>query len=505
MNNPQSAIRNPQLPLPSPRPDRLFWRYALAAFLVSLVLYAPALNAFFIVDDLSTLAHVAPQTGHSWWSVLTPESNGFLRVTREASARVLLALCGMRPLPFHLLGLAVHSLVAALAGLLALRLPGGRPAAGWLAALLMAAHIGAWSSATMLGNFCDAYLALGLLGGLLAWLAWLEHGRRRDLALALAGFIFAAISKETAMVAPALVTLLTLAANDCGLQIADCGLNSENAGNSSVPRSRRIWMMMGALWLAAGAFAAWVVWSQAHHATSYLGIGALSHSPKNFARQFADFAASTLVPFLHLLAWPAALPALANGALWAIRALVLAGLGVVAVRFFIRPRGRWTAFLILAAAVPLLPPSLLTAKPNARFVYAALPFVCAALARALAEWRGARRAALAAVGTLWLTFAAGFYASPTLRDYRRDCRQVGAFVEQTRQAAPGWERGATIAIFNHPHPAPPEWRWVYGQLIYNLFIPEARATLALDAITPQTRRAYRFENGKLVELPLAPR
>lgn len=501
MLNPQAAIRNPSCPLPSPGASSLLWRWWLAAFLVSLLLYAPALNAFFIVDDLSTLAHVAPQAGHSWWSVLTPETNGSLRMTREISIRTLIALFGLRPLPFHLLGLALHSLVAALAGLLALRLPGGRPATGWLAALLLAAHIGACSSAMMLGNFCDVYLALGLLAGLLGWRAWLADGRSRSLALALGGFAFAALSKETAMVVPAMVLPLTLAAGFDFRRAWRPG--AWDASQPSVPPARRIWLVQGGLWLAAAAFAAKVAWCQTHNTISYVGLGTYSHSPVNFLRQLADYSTSTLVPYLHLLEWPVPLPPLSNGVLWAVRALVLAVLGLMGLRFLRRPRGQWTACLLLAAVMPLLPVSTLAGKPQGRYIYAALSLVCIALARPLAAWRGWRRAALGtALGVLWLAFVAGFYVSPTLRDYRQSCRQVAAFVDASRRAAPAWGRGATIAIFNHPHPSPAGWQWVYGQLLFNLFLPEARATLALDAITSQTSHAYRFENGGLVELPL---
>lgn len=65
--------------------------------------------------------------------------------------------------------------------------------------------------------------------------------------------------------------------------------------------------------------------------------------------------------------------------------------------------------------------------------------------------------------------------------------------------APGWVKGSQIAIFDHPHPGEPPWRWAYCQQIFNLFIPKAEARIILDATTPETAYSYRFAAGRLEE------
>jgi hypothetical protein len=69
-----------------------------------------------------------------------------------------------------------------------------------------------------------------------------------------------------------------------------------------------------------------------------------------------------------------------------------------------------------------------------------------------------------------------------------------------KRLAPGWAPHSRIAIYNHPHPGSPPWRWSYCQQLFNIFIPEAHATVALDTITSDTAYVYRFEKNRLIEV-----
>jgi hypothetical protein len=466
-------------------PWRLGAYWFAAAFLLSLILYALELRCFFISDELSLLASVAPQTGKNWVNCLTPCSNGFLRAPTFLMARGLIDLFGFSPLPFHLACLLIHALAATLTGCLAWRLLGESPRTGWIAVLLFATHLGAYPSAMMLANSCDSMLTVGILGGILAWERWTANGGRAWLAACAACFAFAIVAKESAIIFPALLFLLTLV-------------------YGHAPRRR--WIALAGFGLAAALYAGVIYTRQSHTPISYLATGTLSFSPKNYCRQLADFSISTIVPFLHVAALPLGgrlnIP---HAVLWGLRLLTLTGLVALAVQFLRSPRGRLNHGLALSAAAGLLMPSLYAGKPDARFIYLALPFVCILLASLFIHSRRAVRAALSCgVIILWGLFTLSFFTSETLTSYRSNARDVGRFTHEVIRLAPDWKPGSTIAIFNHPYPNPSEWRWVYCQLIFNIFIPQARATLALDAITPETARAYRFNGRELILVPLRP-
>jgi peptidoglycan/LPS O-acetylase OafA/YrhL len=210
------------------------------------------------------------------------------------------------------------------------------------------------------------------------------------------------------------------------------------------------------------------------------------------------------MPYLYVIEPPGGQPSLPNAFYWSLRLPLLAGMAALAWSFARRPTGRWTAALALMAAVGLLPACIFTGPPTPRFIYTALPFVCLIWARGLTEWRGGPRRALSvAAAVVWIGFVIGFYASPTLQLYRVSAARLGRFTAEVERLAPDWPRGAEIAIFDHPVPRG-DWQWVYAQLVFDVFIPEAGARLVLDYTTSRTQRAYRFTDEGLVEMPRNP-
>lgn len=473
---------------PWQRPASLFALWLAAALAFSLLLYAPTLDAFFASDEIPSLASAAPQLGKTWLDCLGQLHNGFYRITMLGTTHLLTAIFGYSPLAFHLTSVLFHALACAVAGLVALRFY-GRAWAGWLATLLAAAHVGGYAVGLMISNISDAHLALGLLGGLLGWDHWLVERRRGGLAVAALGFALCLVAKETCLIYPAALLLWGLARG--GVQ----GL------------TRRDRAILAAFFAVALAYAAWGYHTQVSKADSYVSIGLLSPSPRNYLRQWADYLNSAFLPYLNVLAAPGDMLRLPHAVYWALRLAMLATLGTAAWRFFARgPRGRWPSCLLLLAALSLALPSLLAGPPQARYIYLPLQFTTLLLVGALVRLHGRRRAALAGVmALLWAWMIAGFYLSPTIRGYLTMAERVERFVGETRRLAPTWPTGAQIAIYDHPERTHEGFRWVYSQLLFNVFIPEARATVQLDQVTSQTSRAYRFDGQRLVELPQEPK
>ena len=105
-------------------------------------------------------------------------------------------------------------------------------------------------------------------------------------------------------------------------------------------------------------------------------------------------------------------------------------------------------------------------------------------------------------------FALGAFLASTDRagidDETGVAAEVEQFVKEVKQLAPSWEPDSLVSILDHPHPGSAPWRWVYCQLLFNIFAPEAQARLALDVIVPETKYAYRFDGYSLREIPIVP-
>ncbi len=506
-----------------------------ASLTISLILYWPSLNSFFLGDDISNIANVAPQLAKGWLDAFRPISNGFFRPAILLTTRALVVACGLRPIFFHLACLILHSLVCVLTGFLARCVWKESFLAAWLAVGLMASHLGAYGVATRICNIGEPLLAIGFISGLLAWDQWLERGEKKWLTATAFGFAFALASKETGIMFPALMTLWVLfsrrdapagrlhAEDERQPETPHRGVSTGENRKDDVRLARRIILVFG---VADLVYAGWFVGRQSQTGASYSAGDMVSASPKNFIRQLADYSSSAFLPYLHVIEPPGGSWGLSHSAYWGIRLVVLIFLLFVGVRFALNSAEGRMSFLILASLVPLLPACVLTGSPQVRFLYPALPFLCALLGglteprpsgnaqRATflssdapsrsrlgwSDWTALQKLAALGIALLWISFAVSLYLSPTLIRYRQTARDVERFTAAVQQIAPTWEPGSTVAIFNHPHPGEGEARWIYSQLLFDLFIPEAKAKLVLDAETPQTRYSYRFDVRELTTL-----
>jgi Flp pilus assembly protein TadD len=140
-------------------------------------------------------------------------------------------LFGEEPRPWHAVNLVLHLGVA----LLALRLFTALGLGTWAAAgaaLLWAVHPTRAETVAWVADRKDLLLAVFSLGSLLAWVGWLEEGRRRNAWLALVLFTLALLSKGTAVTLP-IVLLLTSWRRGTG----NAGTNSllRKPGNALIP------------------------------------------------------------------------------------------------------------------------------------------------------------------------------------------------------------------------------------------------------------------------------
>ncbi|MCE5230544.1 glycosyltransferase family 39 protein [bacterium] len=456
-------------------PERLFRLSPLLSYAVMVVLFWPNLRAFFVFDDIATLAMAAPQAGVRWIDIITPQGNGFWRPAYLVLTRIITAWFGLSPLAFHLTALVPPAVAAWLTGLVARRL---FPESRWaplIAATLMTFHIITWFAGITLANACDSLLTVALLGGVLCWERWLKTDRFGWGLGVLLFWFFAAASKETGVIFPVILTLWTW------------GLDRG---------SRRAWRILVLLWIASFIHGAAISYLQHNYTASYTTAGAFSLSPKNFGRQLTDYYDALFIPYLHVIDWPFVSFTIPNWFYWILRFITAGALCAFALVFLTSRRPRRIVMLLVIAIVPLVLPSLMTGKPAGRFLYPALPFAVLAVVGILIRWRPARTVLI-----LWVFFALSFYVSYDINTRRIVAEAMGRFTTALEAEAKNWPPRSTVAFLYHPHPGDPLWRGIYVQLHANVFIPWAHAKIVLR-VTPDTKFVYQFRDPRLVRLPL---
>ncbi|MEN6627775.1 MAG: hypothetical protein ABFD69_16230 [Candidatus Sumerlaeia bacterium] len=459
-----------------------------ASYAVMVALFWPDLASFFVGDDIASLAMAAPQAGGGGLGMFAPQGNGFWRPAYLLLERLVTTFFGLSPLAFHLAALVPPALAAVLTGALARRVwPRSRWAAP-LACMLLTAHIVTWFVGITISNSCDSLLAVGLLAGLLCWDEWLASQKFRWAAGAALAWVLAVMAKETGVIFPVLLTLWTI------------GLDRG---------SRRPWRALACFWGASFIHGGAIAFLQIHTASSYTTGGAFTPSPKNFLRQLTDYYDSLFIPYLHLIDWPLISVALPSAAYWALRLTTAIALVAIVWRF-VKTRGpRPMLTLLVMAAVPLLLASLMRDKPQGRFAYPSMPFIVLALVGVLVNSRF-RRPVAAVIAMLWMAFIASFFVSRDIASRRELTAPIGRFTAAIEAESAHWKPGATVAIYDHPHPGGEPWRRIYAQLHADVFLHGKRAKIVLDQTPAGTDYAYRFEDPKLVRIewparPPAPR
>lgn len=456
-----------------------------ASFILSVLLYWPVLTAFFIFDDLPHLSRCSPGLGHTLLDCWKPWGNGFWRPLNGLAFYTTEWAFGRTPLAFHLLCLAIHAAVSTLTFLVGRRLLGFDAPRGALAALLVTIHFGATGACIQLSNTCDSLLALFTLVTLLSWEGWLGTGGAWALArLVLAG-VFCFLSKESAVALPLVLGLWSW-------------------GRPQTPG--RTWAGLAGFLATSVIAAGIVIGVQLHGKGSYGADGRVSFSPVALGEKLADYTSALLVPYLQVGAWPWFEWHMGGAAQVAIR-LAMLGAIAIAVVCFLRNRRHSSAGMLLMAVVMLLPSVPVQDPVQARYLYPAIPFLCLGLVFALRTtdppppW--ARRTAsilVAALATMW---GLGFPGSPLLRNHAGIALRVQDVVTMAEWEAPHWREGEVVTLLNHPHPGPAGGRWVYCQLLFDVFVPEPHVWVSLDHFVPgRTRHAYDCGGGMMRPVPI---
>lgn len=182
--------------------------------LVTAVTYLGTIRFDFVYDDfpqivnnpfLKAWRHVPQYFVNSVWKQIAPTSPGnYYRPLFLLLLRTNYALFAGRPLGWHLMAIGLHVLVTWLTYLVVRKMTGQFTTA-WLAALIFGVHpmhheVVAWVSGTT-----ESLFAVLFLLAFLAYLRSLEGSKTLWITLSCALYALALLSKETAIVFPALV------------------------------------------------------------------------------------------------------------------------------------------------------------------------------------------------------------------------------------------------------------------------------------------------------------
>jgi len=225
-----------------PLSARAYLALALACLALVFAVYSPSLKFQFVLDDHAFTSHPKIQeSGHIWdyftssvWAQFSGGPASFYRPVFLLWVRINFLLSGLSPWGWHLLSIAKHLLAAALLALLAWKLL--RNAIAALAAATLFALHPAQTESVSWGTVPDPLMAAGVLAALLCYLQYLDRGsasgpikpparakksrktssagaaerRGKWLAAAVGAYFLALLTKETAIIFPAVIFALNL-------------------------------------------------------------------------------------------------------------------------------------------------------------------------------------------------------------------------------------------------------------------------------------------------------
>ncbi len=313
------------------RAGRLWtWPAAVFGALIVVVIYAPALSSYFVLDDFGLLAY-SRMLGDPLPIFVHDHFPGslFFRPLTMAFWWLTVALFGTASVPQYVCNLALHLAVASALGALAFELTRARTAAVF-AALLFALHPIGIGTALWLSDRFDLLATLFSLLAVLAASRYRDGGRTWHLIATLLLALAAFLSKETGLVVVAPIAILWLWPRD-----GDRGLWTR-------PRIALI-----ALVLLAISWLAWRGWLMRGPGSTLL----LRDAPlvEIIAMGFLRW----LQGYARLLAfWPRL--SMVERLSYGIGVLVLLGLALGGVRLAWRRRSDRTAIAALLAMVGLL-------------------------------------------------------------------------------------------------------------------------------------------------------
>jgi hypothetical protein len=166
--------------------------------LIGVVAYLPAIDNDFISDDFALLLFVEDLEQHPW--AIWDSVSEFFRLVSYVYFWVTFKLFGLRPEPYYLASIALHTAASLLVFAL-VRAVTGRPLPAWVAAIFFVAYARHEEAVMWISANNETILTLNCLVFLLVWELHLSGKRPRLSYFAgLVAFVVALFSKETSVV-----------------------------------------------------------------------------------------------------------------------------------------------------------------------------------------------------------------------------------------------------------------------------------------------------------------
>lgn len=255
---------------------------AVAVFLLGIGLYLNTLGHGFVFDDSTLIKQNPSLLDLNLWDLIGPHS---YRPMRSLTYAFNYWVGGLDPFGYHLFNVILHALNGVLVLILVFQLAGRI----WLAvpaAAIFVAHPVQTAAVAYISGRKDLLATFFLLVGLLLYLRFRRgSGKYRWMALSAAAFLLACLSKEVALVFPALVACLEL-------------LLAEQRGTFTGLRDflRRHWAKLSLLFVLAFSLLLYALfWVPASRAPGFWGGSALT----NYGTSLKLFA-----HYLKLILWP---------------------------------------------------------------------------------------------------------------------------------------------------------------------------------------------------------
>jgi len=190
-------------------PKQLFGQLFILSTAISILVYGWVIfQGYIFSDDFTWLWH-GQKIANSMTNILTFRMSSFYSPVMNAFYSVMYSLFGYDPQPLFFIGLLVHILVSFLSGVLAFQLIRSRLVSG-VVVVLAAFAGGAYEPLVWIGANMHSFVTLFILSCLIFYYHYLATKKTLSLLFAFAFFIFAVGTKESAIITPALLLLLTL-------------------------------------------------------------------------------------------------------------------------------------------------------------------------------------------------------------------------------------------------------------------------------------------------------
>ena len=263
-------------------------RVTLLCLLLAAVVVSAGSNTLhhgFVFDDVTLIQQNTDVTELNWERILG--RTGY-RPIRTLTYALNFALGGTNPFGYHLFNVLLHAANAILTFFLFRHLL-GRLDASFLGAMLFAMHPVQTASVAYVSGRKDLLAAFFLLLAALLYVGWRRRGGRVRAAFTGLSVALAVLSKEVAVVFPALLVLIDFFGTPEGRQHWD-GKSLKEA----LKKSARLYILLATVALAAVYYT--VVWTEASRMAGYWG-GSLTAQWATSFKLFVHYLRLALAPY----------------------------------------------------------------------------------------------------------------------------------------------------------------------------------------------------------------